>query len=126
MTADPRTRASAPILVVEDEPDIRRLVSEILESSGSSVLAAENGSEALEILEREQVSLILLDMRMPVLDGWGFARAARLMGIDAPIVVMTAAENARRWASEVGAHDYVAKPFEVTALLAAVERVRAR
>jgi two-component system chemotaxis response regulator CheY len=109
-----------PILVVEDEPDIRQLVTEILESVGCDVLEASDGTEALSVLERHRVSLILLDMRMPVLDGWGFARAARQRGIDVPIVVMTAAENAKRWAREVGATDFVAKPFDVTALVATV------
>jgi len=61
-------------------------------------------------------------MRMPVLDGWGFARELAARGVKVPIVVMTAAQDARRWAEEIGAEGYVAKPFDLTDLLAAVER----
>jgi DNA-binding response OmpR family regulator len=61
-------------------------------------------------------------MRMPVLDGWGFARELGARGMKVPIVVMTAAQDARRWADEIGADGYVAKPFDLTDLLAAVER----
>jgi CheY-like chemotaxis protein len=84
------------------------------------VITAENGAEALAVVNGE--SLILLDMRMPVLDGWGFARQLRASGKRPPIVVMTAAENARRWAEEIGADGYLSKPFELDTLIAAVER----
>jgi DNA-binding response OmpR family regulator len=60
-----------------------------------------------------------------VLDGWGFARAVRDRGVRLPIVVMTAAQDARRWAEEIGAQGYLAKPFEMPDLLAVVERLRA-
>jgi CheY-like chemotaxis protein len=83
-------------------------------------VTAANGADALAVVNDE--SLILLDMRMPVLDGWGFARKLRASGKDSPIVVMTAAENARRWAEEIGAQGYLAKPFEIDTLIAAVER----
>jgi CheY-like chemotaxis protein len=106
--------------VVDDDPSIVAVVSEILIAEGHEVVAAENGAEALGKVDGE--SLVLLDMRMPVLDGWGFARAFRAAGKRSPIVVMTAAENARRWAEEIGAEGYLAKPFEIDALIAAVER----
>jgi CheY-like chemotaxis protein len=67
-------------------------------------------------------ALVLLDMRMPVLDGWGFARRFRAAGKRSPIIVITAAENARRWAEEIGADGYLSKPFEIDALIAAVEQ----
>lgn len=116
--------ANGPILVVDDDPAILETVSEILDLEGYRVETAANGQEALAALERFRPSLVLLDMRMPVLDGWGFARRLRERGISLPILVMTAAQNARRWAEEIGAQDYVSKPFELTELLAAVERVR--
>jgi len=62
---------------------------------------------------------------MPVMDGWAVARALRGQGITVPIIVMTAAESARRWADEVGAEGYLAKPFGLDDLLATVERFRA-
>jgi two-component system chemotaxis response regulator CheY len=67
---------------------------------------------------------VLLDMRMPEMDGWGFARAIRERGMQLPILVMTAAENARAWANEIGADGFVSKPFELEELLAAVARIR--
>jgi two-component system chemotaxis response regulator CheY len=105
---------------VDDDPSIVAVVAEILTSEGHEVISAENGAEALTKADGE--SLVLLDMRMPVLDGWGFARRFRAAGKRAPIVVMTAAENARRWAEEIGADGYIAKPFEIDALIEAVEK----
>ena len=115
----------APILVVDDDPSILATVCEILEFEGYAVLKAANGAEALQVIERQEPSLILLDMRMPVLDGWGLARRLVERGIRMPIVVMTAAQDARRWAEEIGAAGYVPKPFDLPELLDAVERLRA-
>jgi DNA-binding response OmpR family regulator len=113
-----------PILVVDDDPGIRQTVREILDLEGYPVETAADGAEALRAVERRQPSLVLLDMRRPQLDGWGFARAVRERGLTLPILVMTAAENARRWAEEIGADGYLAKPFELDELLLAIERVR--
>jgi len=106
--------------VVDDDPSIVAVVTDILVAEGHDVVSAENGAEALAKVDGE--ALVLLDMRMPVLDGWGFTRQFRASGKSSPIVVMTAAENARRWAEENGAAGYLAKPFEIDALIAAVER----
>jgi CheY-like chemotaxis protein len=108
------------ILVVDDDPSIIAIVSEILVSEGHEVVAAENGADALAKAGDE--ALVLLDMRMPVLDGWAFAREFRAAGKRAPIIVMTAAENARRVAEEIGADGYLEKPFEIDEVIAAVER----
>ncbi len=110
------------ILVVDDDPSIRATISEILRMEGYPVEVAANGAEALTTVERSRPGLVLLDMRMPVLDGWGFARGLRERGVDLPILVMTAAQNARRWAEEIGADGYLAKPFDIDDLLDAVER----
>jgi CheY-like chemotaxis protein len=106
--------------VVDDDPSIVAVVSDILSAEGYEVVSAENGADALR--KADDQALVLLDMRMPVLDGWGFAREFRASGKRCPIVVMTAAENARRWAEEIGAEGYLAKPFDIDALIAAVER----
>lgn len=118
--------ADRPILVVDDDASIRQTVREILDLEGYKVETAADGREALLVVERRAPSLVLLDMRMPEMDGWGFARALTERGIRLPIVAMTAAENARSWADEIGAQAYVAKPFELEELLATVERVRGR
>jgi len=61
-----------------------------------------------------------------VLDGWGFVQALRERGLEVPLLVMTAAQDARRWAHEVGATGFVAKPFDLHELLAAVEQIVTR
>ena len=101
-------------------------VSAILSGEGYEVVSAASGQEALDAVARKQPQLILLDMRMPVMDGWAVARALRGQGITVPIVVMTAAESAKRWADEVGAEGYLAKPFGLDELLATVQRFRGR
>ncbi len=112
------------VLIVDDEPEIRATVSAMLEIEGYDVDEAANGADALLALERRVPDLVLLDMRMPVLDGWGFARELRRRGHATPIVVMTAARDAARWASEVAASSFVAKPFGFDDLIGAVERAR--
>jgi two-component system chemotaxis response regulator CheY len=114
-----------PILVVEDDPEILNTVAAILELEGYTVERASNGEEGLRAVERTRPGLVLLDMRMPVLDGWGFVSALKQRGIRLPILVMTAAHDARRWASEIDAEGYLAKPFELIDLLNAVETLQA-
>ena len=113
-----------PILVVDDDPTILATVSEALDFEGFSVLTARNGAEALEMVDRTSPSLVLLDMRMPVLDGWGFMHALRERKLSVSVIVMTAAADARRWAREIGAQAVLAKPFELDELLGAVQRLR--
>lgn len=118
--------AAAPILVVDDDPNILATLTDILQLEGHRVRTAANGRDALAELDRERPWLVLLDMRMPVLDGWGFAEQLRLRRLGYPIVVMTAAESARHWAEEIGATSYIAKPFDVNELLQTIERHRQR
>ena len=100
------------------------MVMQILGAEGYPVVGAKNGVEGLAECDRRAPSLILLDMRMPRMDGWEFAAALRARGIASPVVVMTAADNAKRWADEVGADGYVVKPFEFLELLASVAKHR--
>ncbi len=113
----------APILVIDDDPDIVDMLREALEGAGHRVVTARDGLEGLERLRSVRPSLILLDMRMPRMDGWEFARAARERGNTAPVVVITAAGDARAWAAEISADAFVSKPFTITQLLDVVERV---
>ena len=114
------------ILIIDDDPAILETVAEILIDEGYRVRMAANGLEGLAALEQQLPALVLLDMRMPVLDGWGFVRALRERGLQVPFVVMTAAQDARRWAQEVGATAYLSKPFDLLELLAAVEQFTPR
>jgi DNA-binding response OmpR family regulator len=95
-------------------------VADILEFEGYTVVRAADGAAGLAAIERDHPALVLLDMRMPVLNGWDLARLMRERGLQVPVLVMTAAQNARRWAEEIGTAGYVAKPFHVDDLLAAV------
>ncbi len=102
------------VLVVEDDDSLREMMAWILSNEGYSVETAADGAIALQVLQRQKMDLVLLDMRMPVLDGWGFARAYReLPGPHAPIVVVTAARDAASRSQEVDAAGYLAKPFEL-------------
>ncbi len=112
-----------PILVVDDDPDILDTVSQILDLEGYRIERATNGAEALQVVDQTRPALVLLDMRMPVLDGWGFARELKERGIQLPIVVMTAARDARVWAREIGADGCLAKPFELFDLLSTVHQL---
>jgi CheY-like chemotaxis protein len=118
------------VLVVDDDDDIRAVVSDVLADEGFDVLQAQHGLFALDIVRRRPVSAILLDMRMPQMDGWEFARTYRalpaLPAPHAPIVVMTAAADAAARTQEIGADAYVGKPFQLEHLLAAVEDVIGR
>lgn len=113
------------ILVVDDDHAIRSTVIDILNSEGYNVLSAANGAEALELVELHNPDLVLLDMRMPVLDGWGFAKALAARSLSLPIVVMTAAQDAHQWGREVAAVGVLAKPFDVGEMLDIVEQVLA-
>jgi CheY-like chemotaxis protein len=115
------------ILVVEDDPALRSLTEAVLGDAGYEPLTASNGAEALDILAAHQVQLILLDMRMPVMDGWAFAKAYRARpGPFAPIVVLTAAHDAQKRATEVQAAGWIAKPFDLDHLVATVGRLAER
>ena len=113
------------ILVVDDEREIREVLSETLVDEGFIVASAADGAQALRAIERDRPDLVLLDMRMPVVNGWEFARLLRERDVQLPIVVMTAAQNARSWAKEIGANGYLAKPFDLEVLLSTIEKTLA-
>jgi DNA-binding response OmpR family regulator len=111
------------VLVVEDDPDLLALMDMILSDAGYRVRTAAEGGAALELIAQEMPALILLDMRMPGMNGWEFARAFRARHRRAiPIVVVTAAEDARARAEEIAADGWLAKPFDLDAVVAVAER----
>lgn len=110
------------VLVVDDDPDLQELVADALLARGYRVDRADNGLEALEHVAANPPNLILLDMRMPLMDGWGFARAFHSKyGRTIPIVVVTAAEDSTLRAAEIGANADLGKPFELARLYQIVE-----
>ena len=120
----PGVQAEAgPILVVEDDDDIRDLVELVLRNEGYAVEAAPNGAAALRSIDRAPPRAIILDMKMPVMDGWAFARQYHERGgAEAPIIVMTAAHDPHKRAAQVCAFDVLIKPFDVNDLLVLVAR----
>jgi diguanylate cyclase (GGDEF)-like protein len=109
-----------PVLVVDDDPAIVSVVSDVLREYGYSVASASDGEEALELIDARRPRAILLDVHMPLLDGPALAQKMRGRGIDVPLVVMTAGTNARRWAERMGATAYLPKPFTVDQLTSVV------
>jgi two-component system, chemotaxis family, chemotaxis protein CheY len=111
------------VLVVDDEEGLRDLVAMALSARGYEVVSVGNGAAALERLATSQPDVILLDMLMPMMDGWAFAQAyEHLPEPHAPVIIMTAAHDAATRAAEIKAAAYLAKPFHLADLYACVER----
>lgn len=111
------------VLVVDDEAEIRSLIAMALQEEGYEVVDAPHGAAALSLVERERPDVILLDLRMPIMDGWQFARAYHARpGPHAPIIVITAARSARESARPINAAAVLAKPFDLDDLLAAIRQ----
>jgi two-component system chemotaxis response regulator CheY len=114
------------VLVVDDDPSIRQIISEILLDEGYDVLTAPDGGEALARAQEHPPAVILLDYQMPVLDGARFVQAyRRLRDPLAPIILLTAAVSAQQRAVEVGADACLGKPFELDDLVRLVQRYAA-
>jgi two-component system KDP operon response regulator KdpE len=113
----------ATILVVDDEPQIRRVLRATLSSNGYDVIEAKNGQEAIEMVIRERPDLILLDVNMPDMTGLEACSKIRL-SFEGPIIMVTVrnSEHDKVVALDSGADDYVVKPFAIGELLA---RIRA-
>jgi CheY-like chemotaxis protein len=111
------------ILIVDDDADMTEVVELILQEAGYPTRIAANGRDALDAVETAMPSLILLDMLMPVMNGWQFAREFHARHGDAvPIVVASAAEHVRSRGDEIAANDVLPKPFEVSDLLRVIGR----
>jgi CheY-like chemotaxis protein len=113
------------ILVVDDDAAIRDVVADILEMSDYHVKTASNGAEALEHIRGDQPAAVLLDLMMPVMDGWEFLRRCRSERSCAqvPVVVMSAAHDAALAADQFGAQGYLTKPFDMDTVLELVGRL---
>jgi CheY-like chemotaxis protein len=119
-------RDSSAVLVVEDDPDMRAITVELLTLKGYVALAAKNGEEALRLLTEHRPALVLLDLMMPVMDGWQFRAAQRKLSdrqlACVPVVLLTAVPGAQRHRRELGAVTVIEKP--VTDFDELVETVR--
>ena len=114
---------ASDVLGVDDEPDMVDIIELVLRDAGYQTRSASNGKRALEAIEARRPALVLLDMLMPVMDGWECARELRARhGRSLPIVVVTAAEHVRARTADLGVDDVLPKPFEVEDLLRLVAR----
>ena len=114
------------ILIVEDDLDVARLLAEVLEAEGYCTAIAGNGCEALDHLRNDgHPDLIVLDMMMPVMDGWKFREEQRKLPASAsiPVLTVTADGDARGKAASIQAAGHVAKPVDIDRLLDEVERI---
>lgn len=106
------------ILLIDDDESIRQFIEMALSDDGYEVQTAADGQVALDLLPRWPPHLILLDMRMPLMDGWAFSSAYRLTAPPhVPIIVITAARDAAGYAAEIGANAYLSKPFDLGELV---------
>lgn len=111
------------VLVVDDDPAIRNVVADILEMSSYTVRLASNGVEALSEVVTHPPAMVLLDLMMPVMDGWEFLRRLRGSQVRVPVAVMSAARDAGAISDELGAQAFLPKPFELDDVLTVVKRL---
>ena len=116
------------LLVVDDDPDVRDSLRRALGYAGYAVATAANGADALSSVSRSPVDLIILDVLMPMLDGFDTCRALRERGNATPVLVLTARDTVddRVTGFEAGADDYLVKPFALRELLARVNALLRR
>jgi len=115
------------VLIIEDEAEVRTFAARVLELEGYQVLQAEDGDTGLRLARENHFSLVLLDLRLPGLDGWGILQEmkneAKLSAV--PVIVFTASAGVsqRDRALGMGADDYLVKPLSAASLRQAVARV---
>jgi two-component system, chemotaxis family, chemotaxis protein CheY len=115
----PESVGSKRVLVVEDEPYLCDLIADVLEAEGHLPTKAANGLEALNHLTTDPPQLILLDLMMPVMDGWEFMTGLRSnpAWADIPVVLITAVYDVARSQQETGAKAVITKPFDIDQLV---------
>ena len=118
------------ILIADDEERIRRLVSDFLRRDGYTVLQAADGGQAMELIDQKlgSIDLIILDVMMPVYDGWSVLRHIRSKNTEVPVMMLTARteENDEVFGFDLGADDYINKPFSPLVLSARVRAIEKR
>jgi DNA-binding response OmpR family regulator len=112
------------VLVVDDDPDILQTLALCLSTEGYRVVMAGNGKEALELLAGELPAVILLDLMMPVMDGWQFVAELDKQGRRAsPLLILSADRAVQGHAARLRADAYLAKPFDLDELLVKVSQL---
>lgn len=116
------------VLVVDDEPNIRDLLAASLRFAGHQVLTAPNGNDAITKIVETQPDIVLLDVMLPDISGFGVTKKIRGMGIDTPILFLTARDDTEDKVAglTVGGDDYVTKPFSLDEILARISAIMRR
>ena len=118
-----RNGESRKVLVVDDDDELAEVVRQVLRDAGHSVATVRHGAAALELTQHISPDLILLDLSMPIMDGWSFVTQYRRNAKQgARIVLLTANQNAPEIARSLGADGYITKPFDMADLVAIVGR----
>lgn len=116
------------VLIVDDQPNIRRLYEYTLEKNGYRPFTAANGEEALAVLDRQHIDLMILDVMMPVLDGYGCLKALRDVGSTVPVLIITAKDSAEdvRKSFLLGTDDFMVKPVDEIEMLLRIKALLRR
>ncbi len=116
------------VLVVDDEPNIRDLLSASLRFQGHQVLTAANGNEAINKIVDNQPDVVLLDVMLPDISGFGVTKKIRSLGIETPILFLTARDDTEDKVTglTVGGDDYVTKPFSLDEIIARISAIMRR
>jgi DNA-binding response OmpR family regulator len=116
------------ILLAEDDADLRSILSQYLEINGFYIFQAENGQSGLEIFKKEHVDVCILDIMMPLMDGFELARQIRKTDPEIPVIFLTARNQKedRIKGLKLGADDYITKPFEVEELILRIRNILRR
>lgn len=114
------------VLVVDDEPQVRSTIRDALSLEGYEVVEASNGAEALALLPTVLPEVIVLDLWMPVMDGWAFRRAQSVSHGHIPVIVISALDLSSTHVAELAADALIAKPFDLDVLYRAVADVLAK
>ncbi len=111
------------VLIADDEERMRKLVGDFLKKAGYRIIEAENGKQALQRYQEEQIDLVILDVMMPILDGWTVCREIRKSSPRLPVIMLTARgeESDQLFGFNLGADEYVTKPFSPSILVARVQ-----
>jgi CheY-like chemotaxis protein len=122
-----RQHARPRVLVIDDDDDVADILRQALSEEGYAVATVPHGAAALDILRLHEPEVILLDLRMPLMDGWSFAERYRTITgkAPAPIILISGVSDIATEARRVGADAFFRKPFDIDELIRAIERARA-
>ena len=116
------------VLVVDDDKNIRYVMKEILETAHYTVFVAENGEKAFDVLEKEHVDIVIVDIMMPLMDGYEFTRELRRFNSEIPILMVSAKQlpEDRKKGFVYGIDDFMSKPIDTEELLLHVKALLRR